>query len=527
MARYNYNLKNTEILDNIRSPWIYEFNMAKHLALLSNDSAVVRYFYQIDAPKLCKDQWIRMQVTDKFMGTYIPGQAFVYFGLCPMIVQGKVNLLASNGFNSSSGDKEIDDKLDEFIKDADLFHKFAEGVYLESGLGDFLYRLSYNPRISDKPIIDVIEPQHFEVNYHCGKIKSFVIKVASAEDRNCELREIYYKNEHNQVCLAYRFFYDGKYVAPNDTNLVELCKMFFSPDINLEERILPFDDYPLVFKKNTNSSNLYLGERGVPDIQGLDTIEDGLTEAISDLVDGIRKGGIKLYVNEELIPQTEDGKDLRFNQFNKTVVVTKGSGNPANHEDLLKVVQADIRWESYVRTIQNLMSVGINKAGLSPTTIGLTGLESINSSAESQDAREKTSLRTRELCLLDWGDTLAELLNKYLQMLDYINDDEILDYRDLIKIHFHDYTTPSVENVTEVLARQVQAGLKSKAHAIKDLNEEYTDEDAEQELLDIMTESQGLPVLPNQEPQANDNGNNEVNQDVSGNDMEYKTPIKS
>jgi hypothetical protein len=124
----------------------------------------------------------------------------------------------------------------------------------------------------------------------------------------------------------------------------------------------------------------------------------------------------------------------------------------------------------------------------------LTGLESINSSAESQDARERTSLRTRELALHSWEVTLTDLLNKYLQVLDYINGEEILDYKELIKIKFPDYINPSVENVTNVLANQVSAGLKSRKRAIKELNDEFDDTDVEREMLDILAEN-GQPVL--------------------------------
>lgn len=508
MSKYNFNLKNKNVLENIRSPYIYQFNLARNMALLSNDPAVIRHFYMVEAETLMKDQWLTAEVSDRFLAQYTPGQAFAYFGICPMIVQGKVNLVASNGFKCDSKNKQIDNKLNEFIEEAKLKEKFAEGVYLESGLGDFLFRLSYEPRINEKPIIDVIEPQNFEINYVRGRVKSYVIKLVSADDPNIELREIYYKNEEGKVCITYRFYTDGEYVETRDEARMNMCKRHFAENINIQDVVLPFDDFPLVFKKNANANQLYKGERGVPDIQGLDTIEDALAEALSDLIDAIRKGGIKEYISDELIPEDENGKALKLNPFNKTIITTRGSANPSNPDSLLKLIQGDIKWEAYTRTIQNLMSIAINKAGLAPTTLGLTGLESINSSAESQEAREKTSLRTRELCLKSWELTLKELLNKYLQMLDYIDGKEILDYSSLIKISFDDYISPSVENVTEVLANQVAAGIKSQKHAIMDLNDEYSEEDADKEILDIFTE-RGMPVLQgNMQPAVEDMENN-------------------
>ncbi len=510
MSKYKFNMSNKEVLDDTRSEIVYQFNLAQNMALLSNDPVVIKNFYREGVKQLLQDRWIAANVRDKFMAQNIDGQAFVYFGLCPMIVQGKVNLVASNGFKCKSSNKEVDAKLNEFIEDACLPARFAEGVYLESGLGDFMYRLSYDPSISDKPLIDVIEPQWFEVHYYKGHIKSFVIKKAAEDDKNYEIREIFYKNKDGNVCITYRYHNRDGYVDHKDTNLVKECAMHFEEQIDMSDKVLPFKDFPLVFKKNANSNQLYKGERGVPDIQGLDTIEDALTETASDLADAIRKGGIKEYVDESLIPEDLEGRGQKLNPFNKTIITTKGSANPGNPKALWQVTQADIKWEAYTKTIQNLMSIGINKAGLAPTTLGLTGLESINSSAESQEAREKTSLRTRELSLSTWEKTLKELLNKYLQMLDYIEGKEILDYTSLIKIHFDDYISPSVENITEVIVNQVAAGVKSRKHAIKDLNSEYSDKDAEDELLDIMSE-QGQPVIQGEGRSSED-------------DMENNTP---
>ena len=99
-------------------------------------------------------------------------------------------------------------------------------------------------------------------------------------------------------------------------------------------------------------------------------------------------------------------------------------------------------------------------------------------------------------------------------MCDYIEDKEILDYTPLIKIHFDDYISPSVENVTEVLARQVTAGIKSKKHALKDLNEEYDDKDAENELLDILSEN-GALALQDETPDADVNMENNTPKNVN------------
>lgn len=504
MAKYGFNLKNKELINALRAPWVYEYNLAQNLALLSNDESVIRRFYQVEIKRYFKDAWLTMEATNKFMAQYIPGQAFAYFGIVPMIVNAKVNLVASNGFNCESDDKEIDEVLNDLKDEAGLDALFSEGVYWESGIGDFAYRVSYCPKLSDKPIIDIIEPQHLEVNYERKKIKSFVIKEVSKIDPSYEKREIHFKNEFGYVCITHRYAIDGEYVPNNDDSRIRECDLKFDEPIDLSITTLPIKDFLIIFKKNANSNQLYKGERGVPDVQGLASIEDALTESVSDLIDAIRKGGIKEFISDELIPQDENGEDLKINHFNKTIVTTKGSATPGDSSALWNVVQGDIKWEAYTQTIKNLMSVAINKAGLSPTTVGLTGLESINSSAESQDAREKPSMRTREIALKSWEKTLKELFNRYLQVMDYISGEEINDYSDLINITFNEYTNPTVENVTDVLVKQVQGKIKSQLTAIKELNKGMSDEEAEEEFLRIMADNSQQVVDENQ---TNENNN--------------------
>lgn len=68
----------------------------------------------------------------------------------------------------------------------------------------------------------------------------------------------------------------------------------------------------------------------------------------------------------------------------------------------------------------------------------------------------------------------------------------IVDYSDLIEINFPDYTNPTIENVTEVLAQQVNNGLRSRKSAIMELNDD-NEAIAEQEMQ--LIEQENLPTV--------------------------------
>ena len=108
MSRYNFDLRRKAVIDSIRSPSVYRYNLAQNLAFLSDDPSVIRRFFQVEVPQYFADTWLTMEADNMFMRYYQRGQAFAYFGIVPMIVNAKVNLVASNGFKCESDDEEVD-----------------------------------------------------------------------------------------------------------------------------------------------------------------------------------------------------------------------------------------------------------------------------------------------------------------------------------------------------------------------------------------------------------------------------------
>lgn len=474
---YNFDLRKRDYLDKMHGLDVYRFNLALHHALLSNDSAVVRKFFQKDAAGLgCNDIWEWQEIGRSFFHNARPENAFVYAGLAPWIVESIVRLVASSGFQINSVlDAEGEfaqakkQDMDTYIKrvveeDIELQDKFERGVFLESGLGDVLFRISYDKDLSDKPIIDIIEPQFFEVKTRRGKVQEIKIKESSDEitlgktqyKQTIEINEIYTK-KNGKVNIDYKFFQNGREITKRNADLYASCKEYWHIEKTHVE--LPFKDFPLEFKKNNKKSELYNQERGVPDIQGIATIEDALSESISNLVDTIRKAVPKTFIDESLLPSNIKGETEQYSAFDHEYLLLNGQSNDPSK--LLTTLQAKIDYQSHVETAKYLISLAINKAGLSPTTLGVTGLESINSAAESQDAREKPSLRLREEKLKGWSLTLTNLLDKYFQYLAYIKGDEIGSYREMFNITFNDYINPSTENVVEVISRAVTGQVYS------------------------------------------------------------------
>jgi hypothetical protein len=423
---------------------------------------------------------------------------------------------------------DIDKYIELICKDIELQEMFERGVYLESGLGDCLYRISYDHEISDKPILECIEPQNFELHYRRGKITKVVIKdcddinqmdavpfkVSSAKGRHIvEMHETYTKR-NGFVTVTYSFW-RGDNKIEEHSGLYDPCKRYWGIDDMVIQ--LPFREFPVIFKKNAKQSILYKHERGVPDIHGLDTMEDALSESLSQLIDAIRKATIKTIVSEEMLPSDEQGNTQEYSDFDRVFITLKEAG--ADPSKLLTQIQGRIDYQAFIETARALISHAINKAGLSPTTLGVTGLESINSSVDSQDAREKPSLRTREIKLAGWKTTLQEILNKYLQYVDFINNRPVADYSELIDVTFNDYINPSVESVLQVLAQAVAGKVYSIETAVMKVFEQegkndYTLDDIIIETARIkgitpQQEMESLGLMPTVEPESEPQDNNQ------------------
>lgn len=471
----NFDLGRRDAIEDTHQVEVYRFNLAKNYALLSGDSSVVRRFYREKAGTLnCGDIYKHAEIDRSFFFRARPKNAFVYAGLIPWIVESMVRLIASAGFVVNSPlqgndefDKAVQKDMNNYVKAAckqtELQKNFESGVYFETGLGDVLFRISYDSEISSKPILDIIEPHNFEIEWRRGHIRSVLIKERSDEIKDdkrssrldIEMHETYTR-KNGKVKVEYSFHNNGHKITKRQSELFEAAKKHWGiTEMSFE---LPFDDFPLIYKQSSKNSLLYRGERGVPDIHGLDTIEDALSECLSHLVDTIRKSSPKTFVDRAMLSSTVDGKTLQYDEFDTEYLLLDDVIDPSK---LLTTQQAKIDYASHLETAKTLISHAINKAGLSPTTLGVTGLESINSSSESQDAREKPSLRTREIKLKGWKETLEEILNKYFQYLAYLEKEPVKDYSDLISVSFNEYINPSTENIVSVISQAVAGRVYS------------------------------------------------------------------
>lgn len=499
--RYGFNLKNAEYIKNIRNRELYEFNLLRNMALISGDGDVVRYFYQQVASSISSGavgQYAMQEIQQSFLFRNKMNNPFVFYGIVRMINKGITRLLTSGGVEVKG---KYESRLKPILERNDFDRKFGNAVSQVSGLGDTLIRVVIDKGLIDYPILEVISPENYELIIRRGIIVGYVLKMRKTINKvDYERQEIYRRDKDNNVVIEYNVIdSDGVRVdltkrtqkeidIIKEFGLEELAKELNFPVIQLNglKRI------PIVYKTNTEVNE---GLRGIPDTQGLHTIESALSEVLSNMVNQTRKAGLKVMIDQRLVPVDVNGLPLEFDDFETTYILTRQEGMEA--DKLIQTAQGLITSDKYIEASKYLIAIACNKAEIHPLTVGVTGLESIVASAESQQEREgKTSLRKRELMIKEWKPKLQELDVILLEMEDYMNNVTVGDY-DLedIELVFNPHTNPTAENVIDLLNREIDAGIKSIKEVIRERRPDIKEEDLDLIYAEVKSEK-GLPLTP-------------------------------
>lgn len=489
MGNYGFNLKHQKLLNDMESKEKFQLNLYKNKVFLTGSASVVEKFYKEDHNAF-EDKYEKSARTNTFWYNVKHKNARVFFGITKMINDAYVRLITSGGQTpvvniNGEENKEATKRLLEILE----FNSFIESKWglsesFQSGLGYAPIKISVDEDIAKMPLIEIAQPEYYEAIVKRGFIVGHMFKKRMAHNNiNYELREIY-KKENVEVVIKYELYNMGG----NEPQLVDISKLdeatftglgldFLLVEKKVETTNMVFskmEDIPVVLKNNTPYNSWFpKSAYGEADTQGLDLMEDALSELLSDMVEEIRKGRIKVMISEQLIPKNADNQSLGFDDFQLDYEIIKA--DEANAKNLIQIVQGDINSEKYLKGIATLIMYACNKAHLHPITLGLTGVESIAASQESQAEREKTSLRSREMKLNSWRRELKRLYKMVLQADDIINDKEIGDYD--ISIDFGDFTNPSRENVINLLNTAITSGLLN----IKDAQDMYFDDDKDKD----------------------------------------------
>ncbi len=409
----------------------------------------------------------------------------IHSGLPKLITKTMVNLIAGSEFEIEMDDDTNKARLETILESNEFLDKFQEAIANESHAGYVFFKINHDTDISEYPIIDVVSAKLADVVIKRGKIESFTFKTFNTDDNgdSVEVQEIYTKNDAGMVSITYKAF---KWVKGKSTEI--------APPKEYEDSttLLPF--FPAVLKNNTSYNsrfpNSQYGESDYTSSQGLFHMLDDL---LSQTELEISNAKAVKYINSKLLKLDPNSKQATYDK-NETVVEVSAEEMEQKDFDVKKfvsLVQPNIRVSEYRNTIADIYEQICLNVGLSPITVGKSGLSSVNSSDKSQREREKTSLRTRDTKTRLWRRGLVELLIKTLKYDDYMHSRPIGEYD--LDISFSDYAMPTLDDKIDTIVKAVNGGVMTEEIAVDEMYPEMTDEEKAQTVLSLKLRN-GVPL---------------------------------
>jgi hypothetical protein len=136
----------------------------------------------------------------------------------------------------------------------------------------------------------------------------------------------------------------------------------------------------------------------------------------------------------------------------------------------------------------------LNNAGLSPITIGVTGLESLQSSDSTLQERQRTTSKTREIKIDLWQQLLKELFLKILEVysLSESSGDSQINFDNTdISVSFPAYISETIESKITTWGGALQMKVVSLEEAVRKIHgDDKTEDEIKQEIEKIRKDSE-------------------------------------
>lgn len=429
----------------------------------------------------------------------------------PSLIASKMGyILFGNGINievvcydenGNPDEKKSDVVREEIItlySKLEMERKLQLGASTESWCGHVFYKLSIDNTLSNYPIMEVADITQGRVVKQRGIVKAIVFpKYYKEKDKNYRLDEIYSTTDKGDACISYKLYKLN--VAKGTEDAVPLTTLLDTAKY-AEKDFIVFDGIKgiLAFEKPNKSSLLFSeSDYGASDYEGAIDSFDAMDEAYTNIFKELRTNRTVRYIPKDMIPKSMNGEFALNDDFTDAYVQIESDVDQNSKNEITFSMIPD-KTESHKAKFLTALTTALNKAGLSPYAIGITGLESVNASAESQQERNKVTLETRKAKMSLWKPFIEEMLIKILELNDWLVKNKLVeqDYKDNgikwedieIQVSFGDYIVETENSIIGQAINKLGAGIASTETAIKEIHPDWTDEQVMEEVNKIRYE---------------------------------------
>lgn len=494
---------------------------------MGNSYVLRRFFVGTLEYRTCNYFWTRAPLSYRMIHSGLPG---LICSKMPRILFGNgiaptVSVYRDSGEVDKNKTKAATDYTLQLIDKVKLRDVLTECATNESWGGHSFIKFSFDTELSNFPIVEAADIMATEVVKERNETVAIVFKTwyddsakKGNKDRKYRLDEIYTTDAAGDAVIRYELYElstgEDRRVPLN--SIPETQKIVEA--VNADDEIV-FTGLKgmLAFEKPNKLPSLEFphSNYGASDFEGATDSFDAVDEAYSTIINEIRDNRTFRYYSSNNFRRDKDTGEILTpdDGFTKNFVLTEGDIDQEQGVNKNRVVdQIPDKTEEHKAKYLTAVTVALNKAGLSPYSIGITGLESINQSAESQQERNKVTLETRKAKLELWTPYLAKVLSQLLAFNTYLlnrvgvkQDDMPLPDMDItlstVTIDFGEYLQDTDKDLVDIWGLAKTQGISSTQNAVRELHKSWSEKQILDETNVILFENGMATDTPNGLPE--------------------------
>ena len=489
---------------------------------MGNSYVLRRFFVGTLEYRTCNYFWTRAPLSYRMIHSGLPG---LICSKMPRILFGNgiaptVSVYKDSGEVDKNKTKAATDYTLQLIDKVKLRDVLTECATNESWGGHSFIKFSFDTDLSNFPIIEAADIMSTEVVKERNETVAIIFKTwyedkkKGNQQRKYRLDEIYTTDATGDAVIRYELYElttgEEKRVPLN--SIPETQKIVEA--VNSDDEVV-FTGLKgmLAFEKPNKLPSLEFphSNYGASDFEGATDSFDAVDEAYSTIINEIRDNRTFRYFASHNFRRDKDTGEILTpdDGFTKNFVLTEGDIDQEQGVNKNRIVdQIPDKTEEHKAKYLTAVTVALNKAGLSPYSIGITGLESINQSAESQQERNKVTLETRKAKLELWTPYLSKVLSQLLAFNTYLlntvgvkQDDMPLPDMDItlstVTIDFGEYLQDTDKDLVDIWGLAKSQGISSTQNAVRELHKSWSEKQILDETNVILFENGMATDTPN------------------------------
>lgn len=405
----------------------------------------------------------------------------IHTGLPAMIVDTLADI-STDDLNKIEVEKRQEewDKIAEENNPKALLRDAVVGALV---CGDGAFKWSIDTDISEYPIIEFYDGSRVDFEYERGRLVAITFKT----------KKIINKQKYT---LLEKYSKKGiTYKLVNKEGIELDIKKF--PELSEKYQVVENpNDFMMALPVMLKKSKKYVG-RGKSLLDGKLDNFDAFDEVWSQWMLALRKGQIKTYIPESLLPRDpETGLLLRGSDLDNDFISVEESINE-DAKSKIETTQGQIQHDALLSTYITALDQCLTGL-ISPSTLGIDTKKIDN--AEATREKEKTTLYKRNQIVEALTKIISDMVDITFKVYDTMNKKQISDNLGIAT--FGGYANPSFEAQIETVGKAKTNGIMSIETSVEELYGDTKDEKWKKEEVQRIKNEQGIVDMA--EPSINE-----------------------